>query len=120
MAAFALFGVGQGLFVAPNNSAIMGSVTAAETGQAGGLLNVMRALGMSFGISLASVILARQLPVALGRPPTTVGISPQELIRGATMTFVAFGALAGVAALLSLLRTDEGLSRSNLPGSRGR
>jgi EmrB/QacA subfamily drug resistance transporter len=107
MAAFALFGIGQGLFVAPNNSAIMGSATAAETGQAGGLLNVMRALGMSFGISLASVILARRLPVVTGRPPTTVGIPAQEVIRGAIATFVAFGVLAGVAALLSLMRTHR-------------
>jgi hypothetical protein len=104
MAALALFGIGQGLFVAPNNSAIMGSATAAETGQAGGLLNVMRALGMSLGISLASVILGRQLPVVPGRPPTTVGIPAQELIRSAAATFIAFAVLAGVAAVLSLVR----------------
>jgi len=107
MAALALFGIGQGLFVAPNDSAIMGIATAADTGQAGGLLNVMRALGMSFGISLASVILARHLPVVPGRPPTTVGIPAQGLFRGAIATFVTFGALAGIAALLSLLRTDR-------------
>jgi hypothetical protein len=70
-------------------------------------LNVMRALGMSFGISLASVILARRLPVVPGRPPTTVGIPAHEVIRGAIAAFFAFGALAEVAALLSLLRTDR-------------
>jgi nitrate/nitrite transporter NarK len=47
--ALAVFGVGQGLFTAPNNSAIMASAPQGETGEAGGLLNLMRSLGTSTG-----------------------------------------------------------------------
>jgi EmrB/QacA subfamily drug resistance transporter len=111
-ASLALFGIGQGLFTAPNNSAIMGSAAAKESGQAGGLLNVMRYLGMSLGISLASVMLAWQLPVLPGRPQATLGVPAQVLVRGAAASFIAFAALAGVAALLSFVRADRDAPRT--------
>ena len=95
------------MFTAPNNSAIMSAAATEETGQAGGLLNVMRSLGMSLGISLASVILARQLPVLTGRAQATLGSSVQDLLRAAAATFAVLAALAGVAALLSLIRADH-------------
>ena len=44
MLALALFGVGQGLFISPNNSAIVAAAPASLTGEAGGLLNVTRSL----------------------------------------------------------------------------
>jgi nitrate/nitrite transporter NarK len=44
MLALAVFGVGQGLFISPNNSAIMAAAPSRLTGEAGGLLNVMRSL----------------------------------------------------------------------------
>ena len=106
-AALALFGIGEGMFTAPNNSAVMGSAPATETGQAGGLLNMMRTLGMSLGISIASVILARQLPVLTDRAGATLGVPAHDLIRAATAAFAAFAALAGVAALLSLVRASR-------------
>jgi EmrB/QacA subfamily drug resistance transporter len=102
--ALALFGVGQGLFTAPNNSAIMASAAAEKSGQAGGVLFVMRSLGMSLGISLAAVILAWQLPVLPGRPQATLGIPAQLLVHEAVVSFIAFAALAGVAALLCVVR----------------
>ena len=103
-ASLALFGIGQGLFTAPNNSAIMASAAPEQSGQAGGVLFVMRSLGMSLGISLASVILAWQLPVLPGRPQATLGIPAQLLVQGAVASFIAFAALAGVAALLCFVR----------------
>lgn len=56
--ALALLGAGQGLFTAPNNSAIMASATPATVGAAGGILNVMRSLGTSFGVAAASAAFA--------------------------------------------------------------
>jgi nitrate/nitrite transporter NarK len=101
-ALLALFGIGQGLFTAPNNSAIMASAAAEESGQAGGVLFVMRSLGMSLGISLASVMLAWQIPVLPG-----LGIPAQFLVRGAVASFTAFAALAAVAALLCFVRAEH-------------
>jgi hypothetical protein len=101
-ALLALFGIGQGLFTAPNNSAIMASAAAEESGQAGGVLFVMRSLGMSLGISLASVMLAWQIPVLPG-----LGIPAQFLVRGAVASFTALAALAAVAALLCFVRAEH-------------
>jgi MFS family permease len=111
-ASLALFGIGQGLFTAPNNSAIMSSAATEESGQAGGVLMVMRSLGMSLGISLASVMLAWQLAVVPGRPQATLGIPAQVLVRGAVASFVAFAALAGVAALLCFVRAEHDTPRT--------
>jgi EmrB/QacA subfamily drug resistance transporter len=105
--ALALFGIGQGLFTAPNNSAIMASAAAGQSGQAGGVLFVMRSLGMSLGISLASVILAWRLPVLPGRPQATIGIPALLLVHGAVASFIVLAALAGVAALLCFVRAER-------------
>ena len=58
MLALAIFGVGQGLFISPNSSAIMATAPAELTGEAGSLLNVVRYLGISTGIAGASTLLA--------------------------------------------------------------
>ena len=49
MLALAAFGIGQGLFISPNSSAIMATSPAELTGEAGSLLNVVRYLGISIG-----------------------------------------------------------------------
>jgi EmrB/QacA subfamily drug resistance transporter len=108
----ALFGIGQGLFTAPNNSAIMASAAAEKSGQAGGVLFVMRSLGMSLGISLASVMLSWQLPVLASRPHATLGVPAQLLVQGAVASFIAFGALAGIAALLCFVRAEPDAPRT--------
>jgi EmrB/QacA subfamily drug resistance transporter len=110
--ALALFGIGQGLFTAPNNSAIMASAAAEQSGQAGGVLFVMRSLGMGLGISLASVILAWQLPVLSSRPHTALGIPAAVLVRGAVTSFIAFAALAAIAALLCFVRAEHDAPRT--------
>jgi EmrB/QacA subfamily drug resistance transporter len=51
-----LLGVGMGLFTPPNNSAIMGSAPADKLGVAGGVLNMMRSLGLIFGVDISGVI----------------------------------------------------------------
>ncbi len=46
----------MGLFTPPNNSAIMGSVPADKLGVAGGVLNMMRSLGLILGIDISGAI----------------------------------------------------------------
>lgn len=72
MLALAVFGVGQGLFISPNNSAIMAAAPAQLTGEAGGLLNVMRSLGISVGIAAASALLSWRLAVLTGSGHNTL------------------------------------------------
>ena len=97
----ALLGAGQGLFTAANNSEVMGAAAAGETDQAAGLLQMMRTFGMSFGISLASLILSLQLCEVKGQPSMTE-LPAADVAHGAATSFIAFAALALVAALLSL------------------
>ncbi|MGE5172201.1 MAG: MFS transporter [Betaproteobacteria bacterium] len=51
-----LLGVGMGLFTPPNNSAIMGAAPKEKLGLAGGVLNMMRSLGLIFGVDISGVI----------------------------------------------------------------
>lgn len=51
-----ILGIGMGLFTPPNNSAIMGSAPKERLGVAGGILNMMRALGLIFGVDISGVI----------------------------------------------------------------
>jgi hypothetical protein len=46
----------MGLFTPPNNSAIMGSAPADKLGVAGGVLNMMRSLGLIFGVDVSGAI----------------------------------------------------------------
>src|SRR5262249_30728303 len=50
----AVFGAGLGMFIAPNNSATLSAAPSDRSGEAGGLLNLMRIFGMSVGVACAS------------------------------------------------------------------
>ncbi len=52
----AVTGLGIGLFVSPNNSAIMGSVPASAQGVAGGLVATARTVGMVSGVAVVSAV----------------------------------------------------------------
>ncbi len=56
VAGLVLLGVGMGLFTPPNNSAIMGSAPSDKLGVAGGVLNMMRSLGLIFGVDVSGAI----------------------------------------------------------------
>ena len=51
-----LVGVGLGLFIPPNNAAIMASAPRTQAGMAGGVLNMTRGLGTALGLALTSLV----------------------------------------------------------------
>jgi EmrB/QacA subfamily drug resistance transporter len=53
---FIILGIGMGLFTPPNNSSIMHSAPPERLGVAGGILNMMRALGLIFGVDISGLI----------------------------------------------------------------
>jgi hypothetical protein len=59
--ALAIVGVGEGVFIAPNNNAIMGSAPISEAGQASSLMNLTRNLGTSVGIAMSASLLSWQV-----------------------------------------------------------
>ncbi len=104
MVGLAVFGAGQGLFTAPNNSAVMTAAPRHLSGEAGSLLNVMRSLGMSIGIAAAATILAWQLQTLTGHGDTTVGAPSAELLAAARAVLIFLAGLCIAATGLSLVR----------------
>jgi EmrB/QacA subfamily drug resistance transporter len=107
MLGLAVFGAGQGLFTAPNNSAVMAAAPQRLSGEAGSLLNVMRSLGMSIGIAAAASILSWQLQVLTGGGRTTVGVAAIDLLAAARVVVLFFAGICVVAAVLSLVRAQR-------------
>src|SRR5215831_7922888 len=103
--ALAVFGAGQGLFISPNNSAIMAAAPAHLTGEAGGLLNVMRSVGISVGIASASALLSWRLASLTGSGLNTLH-APASLLSSAGRDVVLLlGSFAAIAGAVSLVRT---------------
>jgi EmrB/QacA subfamily drug resistance transporter len=102
--AMVVFGLGQGLFTAPNNSSIMGAAPPTHLGAAGGVLNVMRTLGTSLGVAVASVLLDYRVVAYTGRGVTMLTASPQAIISGIRDVLWIFAILALAAAAFSMLR----------------
>lgn len=104
MLALALFGIGQGLFISPNSSAIMATAPTELTGEAGSLLNVVRYLGVSTGIAGSSAMLALLLGAA-GLDGGTVNAPAAALIAASRNVILLLGCFGIAAAVLSLIRT---------------
>ena len=54
----AVMGVGTGVFVTPNSSALMGAAPRSQQGSAGGIMAVARNLGMMIGVASATAVFA--------------------------------------------------------------
>jgi hypothetical protein len=104
MAGLAAYGVGLGFFIAPNNSATLAAAPADHAGQAGGLLNLMRAFGTATGVAGASALLAWRLERATGLHERTIGASEQALLDAAGDVMLLMAAYAVIAAIASSLR----------------
>jgi nitrate/nitrite transporter NarK len=105
--ALALFGIGQGLFISPNNSAIMAAAPSSLTGEAGGLLNVTRFLGIGAGIAAASSLLSLRLAALLGHAGGTVQAPPPVMLsasRDVVLLLVGLAAAAGVVSMAGARR----------------
>jgi len=108
MLALTIFGIGQGLFISPNNSAIMAAAPAHLTGEAAGLLNVMRYFGIGVGIAAASSLLAWRLEVLAGAGDGTLHAPVEALLSAGRAVIMLLGAFTAAAAAISL----------SLPGHR--
>jgi EmrB/QacA subfamily drug resistance transporter len=104
MAGLAAYGVGLGLFIAPNNSATLAAAPADQAGQAGGLLNLMRAFGTATGVAGASALLAWRLERATGLHERTIAANEQALLNAAGDVMMLMAAYAIIAAFASSRR----------------
>ncbi|MFZ5779159.1 MAG: MFS transporter [Pseudomonadota bacterium] len=115
MAGLAMFGIGQGLFISPNSSAIMATAPEEQTGEAGSLLNVVRYLGISTGIAGASTLLAMSIHMISGVRAGTVDAAPSTLIAAGGNVLVLLAGFGVLAMLLSLVRTAPHKPRGDEP-----
>jgi MFS family permease len=104
LAALALFGIGLGAFIAPNNSTTMASAPDDRTGEAGGMLNLMRALGGSVGVATASSVLSWRLATLTGTGNQTVATSTDGLLAAVDDVLPLLTGFAIVAGGISLVR----------------
>jgi len=105
IAALAITGLGTGIFVSPNTSAVMGSAPRHRQGIAAGVLATARNVGMVLGVGLAGAIMTTLLDNAV----------PESLFRvistGFTMAFV----LALLTSVTAALRGRETKIRQDPP-----
>jgi MFS family permease len=105
MGALALFGIGLGLFIAPNNSATIAAAPEERSGEAGGMLNLMRVLGCTLGIASASTALSWRLAALTGAGEHTLGVPTQTVLGAVNDVLWLLGAFALVAGGTALLRS---------------
>jgi MFS family permease len=90
----AVCGLGTGIFVTPNNSALMGSAPRTRQGIASGILATARNVGMVLGIGLSGAILTSFL----------AGGAANGLFQAVQVGFVVSAGVAIAAAAASAAR----------------
>ena len=103
MFALAAFGTGQGLFASPNNNSIMAAAPRRLTGEAGGLMNVVRSVGMSIGVAAAATLLSSRLAALVGHAVNTVHAPPEILLSAGRADILLLMAFVAIAGLISLV-----------------
>ena len=102
-----LLGIGQGLFMSPNSSAVLGSVPRPRVGTASGTLAQMRVNGQAVGIALSGAIVATRLPIhlaGLGGGAPTAAVRSAALAGAIHDAFVIAALVCGIGIVTSLIR----------------
>lgn len=100
--ALAVVGLGTGIFISPNNSALMGAAPPGRQGIAAGILATARNVGMVLGVGLAGAILTSVLAGAGGGAPASGGGAP--IFAATRASFLAAMLVAALGALISATR----------------
>jgi len=95
----ALAGLGTGMFVSPNNSAMLGAVSRERRGIASGVMATARNVGMVLGIGMAGAVFTSFVPEV-----KKVSQNPAGLIAGVHWGFLAACWVALVGSVTSLIR----------------
>ncbi|KUO50833.1 MAG: multidrug MFS transporter [Desulfitibacter sp. BRH_c19] len=97
--AFAVIGLGTGMFQTPNNSAVLGSVPPNRRGIASSMLAIMRNIGMVLGVAIAGAIFSSRLNLLMEEQGMV-----QAYAGAMNATFLVAAGLALIAVLTSLVR----------------
>jgi EmrB/QacA subfamily drug resistance transporter len=122
----ALSGIGQGLFLSPNTSAVMSAVPADQSGTASGLIATTRVVGQALSVAIAGAIFvglggaaagaALVALVASGGPTSATGIALEgTFVAAMRAALLVSGLLAAAGAVTSLARSRPGLVDARAP-----
>jgi MFS family permease len=106
VAGLLLLGLGSGLFIPANNASVMGAAPSTHLGVAGGLLNMMRGLGTSFGVAVVGLVLALRVGTV-----STGATSPALILTSVRLTLLTLALAALGAGLLSVRRRRAAVNR---------
>jgi EmrB/QacA subfamily drug resistance transporter len=99
------FGIGLGVFIAPNNHATINAVPANLAGVAGATLNLTRILGTVVGVASASAMLSWRIQVARGSIERRLAsFSPHHFIEAVAAGLIMLAVFALIAGAVSLIR----------------
>jgi len=100
-----LFGIGMGLFQAPNNSAVMSTVPPDRLGIGSGLLVLSRTLGQTTGLPLMGSLFSASVLAAGGLPAGTdiTSAGAQALVGGLQRTYHIAAAFILTSTLIAVL-----------------
>jgi EmrB/QacA subfamily drug resistance transporter len=112
----AVSGVGQGLFLSPNTTTVMGAVPASESGVASGLIATTRVVGQALSVAIAGAVFVGLGGAAAGQALTAGGISAAgggSALDGTFLTalhaaLMVSGLLAAAGALTSFIGRPRG------------
>jgi len=100
-----LVGFGNGVFQAPNNAIVMGSVEVKDLGVAGGINALARELGMIFGISVATTVLYSAMSQSAGYKVTSyLPAHPEIFIDGMRVAFIVSLVICLIATVITGIR----------------
>jgi len=103
----ALIGVGQGLFMSPNSSAVLSAVPARRVGTASGTLAQARIDGQALGIAISGAVVAIRQPVhalALAGTLPAADVAREAMALAIRDAFVVAGLLCAVGIATSAVR----------------
>lgn len=111
------FGLGMGLFQPPNNSAMMGAVTANRLGIVSGMISALKNLGSMTGIAVTSLVLSITQLAMMDRLQK-LGISSAlagrlSFVSAVRVTALLSAAVCAVVVLTSLSRGQMQVDSSN-------
>ncbi|MFA4934331.1 MAG: MFS transporter [Candidatus Methanoperedens sp.] len=94
-----LLGLGMGLFQAPNNSIIMGSLPKEQLGIAAGTLGTMRNMGMVIGVAVSGAVFSNRY--------VYYGNVESSFLPAFRDTYIVSAIICGIAVLISLVRSKS-------------
>ncbi|HHW10428.1 MAG TPA: MFS transporter [Firmicutes bacterium] len=121
----AIVGLGSGLFQAPNNSAIMGSVPKDRLGLASGMLATMRNVGMVLGVAVSAAVFSSRHDFYLYQEMTgrmfayDAGLTPYVAAVRDTFLVGSGFALLGVVTAMVRGRPGTGTGSQNRQAQQG-